>query len=279
MKSRQGNMPELPEVETIKRQLSRKIKGKKIKAVEIRLPKLVRTDLKEFKKKIKGAKIKEVKRRAKLVMLELDNGYSLVIHLKLTGQLIYQKPKTKHTHLIYTFTDGSKLNHNDMRQFGYVKLIKTDKIEELMVKQEKYGPEPLQKSFTLKLFQELLKKKPKAKIKPLLMDQTFVAGLGNIYSDEVLFFAQVRPDRIVKTLKEKEIRKIYQGIKKILKAAISRHGTSSDTYLDTAGQKGKYLPLLKIYQRTDQPCFGCQTKIKRIKMGGRSAHFCPQCQK
>jgi formamidopyrimidine-DNA glycosylase len=285
-------MPELPEVETIRRQLIRKIKGKKIKVVEVRLPRLVRADLKKFKQSITGAEIKDVRRRAKLLIIELSSGYCLVIHLKLTGQLIYKAQgqssedcplgtvlESKHTHIIYIFTDGSQLLHNDLRQFGYVKLVPTNQLTELLEKEEKFGPEPLDKKFTLDLFKQLLTKNPRAKIKPLLMNQTFIAGIGNIYSDEILFYAGVQPTRKVQTLKPEEIKKIYQGIKKILPAAISRRGTSADKYIDTAGQEGEYLPLLKVYQREGQPCVRCGTKIKRLKLGGRSAHFCPRCQK
>ena len=127
-------MPELPEVETIKNQLLKKVKGKTLKAVEIRLPKLVRSDLKEFKKKIVGAKIEDIKRRAKIFIFELDNNFSLIIHLKMTGQLIFNGPKTKHSYFIYEFTDGSHLIHNDMRQFGYVKLIASSKVSDLFLK-------------------------------------------------------------------------------------------------------------------------------------------------
>jgi formamidopyrimidine-DNA glycosylase len=272
------SMPELPEVETIKRQLNRKIKGKKIKAVEVRLPHFVKYPLEKFKKIVEGAKIKNINRRAKLLIIELSNGYCLIIHLKLTGQLIFNGQPTKHTHLIYAFTDGSQLIHNDLRQFGFVKVVPKKELADFLAK-EKFGPEPLTKKFTLDLFKELLSKRKGAKIKPLLMDQSFVAGIGNVYSDEILFYAGVRPTRKAGSLKPKEIEKIYQGIKKILPAALSRRGTSADTYVDTEGREGNYIPLLRVYQREGQPCFVCGTKIKRLKMGGRSAHFCPRCQK
>jgi len=150
-------MPELPEVETIKRQLNRKIKGKRIKKVEVRLKKLVRHSLKKFKKIVEGAKIIKVSRRAKLLIIEISGGYCLVIHLKLTGQLIYQRTGNneqgagKHTHIIYTFTDGSQLLHNDLRQFGYVKVVPKKELADFLTK-ERFGPEPLEKSFILNLF-------------------------------------------------------------------------------------------------------------------------------
>ncbi len=255
-------MPELPEVETIKRQLNRRIKGKKIKTVEVFLPRIVKYPLEKFKKLVGGAKIKKIRRRAKLLIIELSNDYCLVIHFKLTGQLIFNGVPDKHTHLIYHFTDGSRLLYNDLRKFGFVKVIAKKDLADFL-KKEKFGPEPLSKDFTLSLFKELLSKRKGAKIKPLLMNQNFLAGIGNLYSDEILFLAQVLPFRKAGTLKPMEIKRIYQGIKKILLLAVSRD----------------YLPLVKVYQREGQPCYICGTKIKRLKINGRSAHFCPVCQK
>lgn len=271
-------MPELPEVETIKRQLNRKIKGKKIKTVEVRLPRFVKYPLKKFKQIVAQAKITSISRRAKLLIIELSNEYCLVIHLKLTGQLIFNGQATKHTHLIYHFTDNSQLIHNDLRQFGFVKVISKKELADFLAK-EKFGPEPLDKNFTLNLFKEILNKRKGAKIKPLLMEQSFIAGIGNLYSDEVLFYAKVQPTRKAGNLKPKEIEKIYQGIKKILPASIKQRGTSVDTYVDTKGKEGNYISRLKVYRREGQPCFICGSKIKRLKMGGRSAHFCPKCQR
>ena len=271
-------MPELPEVETITKQLLKSIKGKTIKKIDVFLPKMVRSDLKQFKKLLIGAKISNIKRRAKLVIIELDNGYNLVIHLKLNGQLIVNGPKLKYTHFIYHFTDKSHLVHNDVRQFGYVKIVSTDKLTDFF-KKENFGPEPLQRLFTLNVLQKKLARKPKSKIKLFLLDQKNIAGLGNIYTDEILFFAGVRPTRLVRDLKLKEIEKIYKGIKLILKQAIQHKGTSAAWYLDTQGRKGNFQNILKMYQKKDKPCPACRTKVQRIKMGSRSAHFCPNCQK
>jgi len=278
-------MPELPEVETIKRQLNKEIRGKKIKNIEVRLPRLVKCSLFKFKKAVLGAAVKNIKRRAKLLLIELSSGYVLVIHLKMSGQIIYQAVKNreqgigKHTHLVYTFFDNSQMLHNDMRQFGYVKLVLIEELPKLLEQKENYGPEPLSKEFSLALFKKLLSQKPRTKIKPLLMDQTFVAGIGNVYSDEILFYARVQPHRQVKTLKSAEIEKIYQGTKLILSAAIHKRGTSTDLYVDAKGRPGNYLPLLKVYGREGQSCFRCQAKIVALKIGGRTAHFCPKCQK
>ena len=271
-------MPELPEVETIAKQLNRKIKNKKINKVEVRLEKLLKYSLVKFKKIVIGAEIKKVSRRAKLIIIELSNGYCLIIHLKLTGQLIFNGQENKHTHLVYYFTDGSYLIHNDMRQFGFVKVIEKDKLKEYFEK-EKFGPEPLNKKFTLELFRTLLNKRKKSKIKILLMDPKFVAGIGNIYSDEILFNAGVLPIRLAESLKLIEIKKIYQEIKEVLTLAIKKKGSSNRDYFDAFGKKGNFVSSQKVYQREGQSCLKCKGQIKRIKIGGRSAHFCPQCQK
>ena len=278
-------MPELPEVETIKTQLNKFLIGKKIKAVDINLAKLVKNiTANQFEKKIIGATIKYLRRRAKILIINLSNELSLAIHLKMSGQLIYQKkhnPKNvgKHTHLIYYFADGGSLMHNDMRQFGYVKLLPTEKINKLLEIEEKLGPEPLEKKFTLEEFKKLLLNKKTARIKPLLMDPKFIAGIGNIYSDEILFYAKVRPMRLVASLKPEETSRIYQGIKKILPEAIRYHGTSAELYVDALGKEGNYKPHLKVYGRTNQSCVGCKGKVESLKINGRTAHFCPSCQK
>lgn len=241
-------MPELPEVETIRRQLSQKIIGKKLN----------------------GQKITDVRRRAKLLIVDFADSWSLIFHLKLTGQLIFNGKPSQYTRKVFNFDDGSRLIFNDVRKFGWWKKVKgTKKIE------EKFGPEALE--IDLKTFKVTLKKRSNSKIKPLLMDQKFIAGIGNIYSDEILFASKVRPARLVKTLAEKEIQKIFQNIKKILKVAIKHHGSSVKYYLDACGQRGNYVRYHKVYQQ--KKCFLCGEQIKKIKIGGRSAHFCPKCQK
>lgn len=245
-------MPELPEVETIKRELTREIIGKKLE----------------------GVKVTGVRRRAKILMIDLADGSSLVFHLKLTGQLLLNTKPGKYTRAVFKFSDGTNLVFNNVRKFGWWKRVKdTSEIE------KDFGPEPLTESFTLKKFKEILSQRTKARIKPLLMDQQFMAGIGNIYSDEILFASGVRPTRRVKTLKEKEIKGIFQKMKEILKEAIKHRGSSVKYYLDARGQKGKYLKYHQIYGRQGKPCKKCGSIIKRIKIGGRSAHFCPICQK
>ena len=241
-------MPELPEVETIKRQLAKKIIGKKLGS----------------------KKITNVRRRAKILIIDFNGGSSLIFHLKMTGQLIFNGKPLKHTRKIFKFSDGSQLIFNDVRKFGWWKRIKDTKELE-----KQFGPEALGIDF--KTFKALLKKRPNSKIKPLLMDQKFVAGIGNIYSDEILFAAKVNPLRQAKTLTDREVQSIFKNIEKILKAAIKHQGSSIEHYLDAYGKKGDYVKYHKVYHKKN--CSKCGTKIKKIKISGRSAHFCPKCQK
>lgn len=243
-------MPELPEVETIRRQLHKKIVGKTLD----------------------GKKIVDVRRRAKILIIDFSDGSSLIFHLKLTGQLIFNGEPSKHTRHVFKFSDGSQLIFNDIRKFGWWKYVKSSKNIE-----KTFGPEALEVGF--KDFKDILEKRPNAKIKPLLMDQKFIAGIGNIYSDEILFAAKVQPLRRVKTLTLKEIKAIWLNIGKILEAAIKKRGTSTSDYLDALGEKGNYLKYHKAYRKEGQKCPRCGNKIIRLKMGGRSAHYCPKCQR
>ena len=241
-------MPELPEVETIRHQLNSQIIGKKLD----------------------GKKITDVRRRAKLLIIDFIDGSSLIFHLKLTGQLIFNGKPSKYTRKVFNFADGSRLIFNATRKFGWWKKVKSSKKIE-----QAFGPEPLQ--LDLRTFEENLKKRNKAKIKPLLMNQKFIAGIGNIYSDEILFASKVLPFRLAKTLTKKEIKDIFKNIKKILQAAIKHQGSSVEYYLDAYGQRGNYLKYHRVYQQ--KKCSICGQEIKRIKISGRTAHYCPHCQK
>ena len=183
-------MPEFPEVETIRRQLLARIKNKKIKSVEVKLARVINVPVAQFEETVAGSTVKDIRRRAKVLIIDLKNGWSIVIHLKMSGQLIYDgKEGTGKPHIVYTFSDGHELKHYDFRLFGYAKLMKTEVAEKFLI-EENFGPEVLDKNFTLEVFKKLLAKKPNAKIKPLLMDQTFIAGVGNIYSQEACFCAK-----------------------------------------------------------------------------------------
>ncbi|MDP3995740.1 MAG: DNA-formamidopyrimidine glycosylase [bacterium] len=243
-------MPELPEVETVRRQLEKKIVGKRIT----------------------GRSIVGLRRRAKILIIDLDSGQSLIFHLKMTGQLIFNGKPSQYTRKVFNFDDGSRLVFNDVRKFGWWKMVKsTKKIE------EKFGSEPLK--IDLKTFRLLLKRRPKSRIKPLLMDQKTIAGIGNIYSDEILYAAEVNPFRRAETLKESEVRLIFRNMVRILTLAIKHRGSSVKDYLDASGKKGDFVKFHKVYQREGEKCARCGELIKRAKINGRSAHFCPVCQK
>ncbi|MDO8663535.1 MAG: DNA-formamidopyrimidine glycosylase [Candidatus Wildermuthbacteria bacterium] len=243
-------MPELPEVETIRRQLSQKIVGKILN----------------------GKRVAGLRRRAKILIIDFADGSSLIIHLKLAGQLIFNGKPSPYTRKVFNFSDGSRLIFNDVRKFGWWKEAKETKTIE-----EKFGPEALE--IDLKTFQAILGGHPNAKIKPLLMDQKFIAGIGNIYSDEILFASRVHPLRRAQTLTGKEIKSIFDNIKKILKKAIQHHGSSVKDYLDAYGEKGGYVKFHKVYQKEGKKCPRQDGGIiQRLKIGGRSAHFCPTCQ-
>lgn len=241
-------MPELPEVETIKNQLKKKLIGKKLN----------------------NKKIINIRRRAKLLIIDFDNKSSLVFHLKLTGQLLFNKKPSKITRKIFSFDDKSKLIFNSSRNFSWYKFTKnTKKLE------DNFGPEALKINFFN--FLKKLKNRKNSKIKNLLLDQKFIAGIGNIYADEILFASKIRPMRRVKALKKQEIQNIFFNIKKILKKAIKYHGSSVRDYFDSSGKLGEYSRFHKVYQK--KICKICKTKIKKIKLNSRSAHYCPKCQK
>lgn len=290
-------MPELPEVETIKRELSRKIVGKTIKNVGVRLPRMVAIGpktlsqfrkgssarAKDFSAFLSGKKILNIDRRAKLLILQCSRRWNLLIHLKLTGQLIFRKsgdfsPAGKFTHVIFTFRDGSRLFYNDLRQFGYLRLVKNQdliKVKEL----QSFGPEPLGKNFTPEIFTKILASRPKRKLKDLLLDQQAIAGIGNIYADEILFAACLAPTRLTSSLLPQETSKLHQSIQKILRFAILQKGSSSRNYRRPNGKEGDFVRFHKVYQRTGESCFRCTSSIKRRVLAGRGSHFCPTCQK
>lgn len=246
-------MPELPEVETIKRQLAQKIVGKKLW----------------------GKRITGVRRRAKLLIIDFADNSCLLIHLKLTGQLIFEGKPVKYTRHIFKFSDGSRLIFNDARAFGWFKKIKNQ--EELQKELSSLGPEALE--IDIKTFKTILNRRPNTRIKTLLMDQNFIAGIGNIYSDEILYAAKIHPLRKVKTLNNAEVEAIFKKMKKVLLAAIKNKGSSVEYYVDAFGGKGNFVKYHKVYQKEGEKCQRCGAKIKKVKIGGRSAHFCPRCQK
>lgn len=266
-------MPELPEVETIKRDLGRIIIGKKIKDVEVKRTKTVKEpSVENFIKRVQNQEIKGVSRRGKMLILKFSNLY-LIIHLRMTGQIIYGD-KEQESKVTFRLSDGKYLNFLDRRAMGEIRLI--NNWQELPFIR-KMGPEPLEKEFSLDKFQEILKGK-KTHIKLLLMDQSFIAGIGNLYVAEILFRAKISPLRPTDNLNSAEIREIYLAIKEVLREGIKYRGSSVDTYRDAYGKKGNFAQRLQVYNRAGQPCFKCGTLIKKIDLGGRGTYFCPKCQ-
>ena len=266
-------MPELPEVETIKRDLEKVIVGKKIVEVCVRHPAVVRQPLPEkFKKGIEGAVIKNILRRAKVLILELSNGKSLVAHLKMTGQLVYPGNGIK-ARVSFHLSDGKNLDFNDQRLFGELRLV--DDWRSLKFIQN-LGPEPF--DISLGQFKEMLSKK-KTKVKPLLMDQAFISGIGNIYAAESLFRARIHPARPANSISDKEKELLFQEIKATLKEAISAGGSSVDDYVRLSGEQGGYVKYHKVYGREGKPCLVCKEPIKRVALAGRGTFFCLKCQR
>jgi formamidopyrimidine-DNA glycosylase len=266
-------MPELPEVETIKRELEKAVLGKKITAVIVHNPYVIKQpERRAFIKGLQNTVIKNVLRKGKLLILELSSGMSLSIHLKMTGQLIYPGSAQK-SRVSFKLSDGKILDFIDRRLLGELRLI--DDWRELEFVQE-LGPEPFDLSVVR--FSQMLASK-KTKIKPLLMDQTFISGIGNLYAAEVLFRAGIYPERISSSLSEKEKERLFQEINKTLHEAIKYKGSSVDQYVQLNGALGHYVRQHKVYDRQGEPCLNCKTPIKRISLGGRGTYFCPRCQK
>jgi formamidopyrimidine-DNA glycosylase len=288
-------MPELPEVETIKRDLENYLINKKIHGFECLDKKICRQSPGVFQKKLINNKIIQVSRIGKLLIFKLKSGDFFLVHLKMTGQLIYRSGKrliagghseragkvsaelpNKHTRWIISFTDKSKLFFNDLRRFGYLELVDQEKLIEI---KKRYGLEPLTSNFILKDFLAKLKRKNGSQIKQALLDQKIISGLGNIYVDEILFAARVNPLRRVRDLKTKELEKIFIESEKIIKDAIKYRGTTFSNYVDGSGKRGNYYDRLKVYHRQGESCLNCGSIIKKIKLGGRGTHFCEKCQK
>jgi formamidopyrimidine-DNA glycosylase len=243
-------MPELPEVETIRRQLEKKIVGKKISR----------------------KKIKAVRRRAKILIIDFDDGSCFIFHLKLTGQLIFNGKTLPYTRKVFKFEDGTWLTFNDVRKFGWWKEIEKGSSE----KEKEFGPEPLEMNRLN--FIEIIKRHPRARIKPLLMNQKVIAGIGNIYSDEILFASNIHPARLAGSLSREEKVRLFENIKRILTLAIKLRGSSVEHYFDLEGKKGTFAQEHKVYQKEGQSCPKCGAIIEKTKIGGRSSRYCPRCQ-
>ncbi len=289
-------MPELPEVETIVRDLRELIVNKCIKEI-IATDKQFNTFNESRKRQLLiGQKILDISRRGKHVAIKLTNNYYLVIHLKMTGQLIWVKGTkwlaeghptndlattvqptwpNNTTRLIINLSDNATLFFNDSRRFGWVRLMSASEWQSY---QNKLGVEPLSKNFTNEFLLTLLAQRPHSRIKPLLLNQKYIAGLGNIYTDEALFRAGIRPDRLAGQISPTEVNKLASAIQTVLTEAISHRGTTFSDYRDGYGQKGNFVSYLQVYGRDGQQCRHCGQTIQKITLAGRGTHFCPCCQ-
>lgn len=272
-------MPELPEVETVKRDLTLSVLGQKIDAVRVVDARVIRGIAPNpFKSRLKGRMIRDISRRGKAIILSLDQGYYLIVQLMMTGQLVYLKTLPdvllKETKVIFTLSNGSHLIYNDQRLFGRLSLISDlNDFKHFSL----LGPEPFDQTFNSKYIREKFKQKSVA-VKSVLLDHTFVAGIGNIYAAEILFRSQVDPRRRASSLKRTEINRLHQIIVEVLKEAIKYRGSSMRNYRDGQGQKGRFNERIKVYAREDEPCTSCSAPIVRIVQGGRSTFYCRNCQ-
>ncbi len=282
-------------METIKRGLNSRIVGKKIKKIKIApdFKKKIFPNAKVFLDFLQGKRIKSVKRKGKLLILEIDKNQDLLIHLKMTGQLVYRakdgkatvgghpivNQKTlpnKFTRVIFYFNNGSILYFNDVRKFGYMRLTEKKETENIL---GKIGPDALTKEFNYKYFLQIVEKNPKKKIKAFLLDQALISGLGNIYTDEALFSSGIRPDKPAGKIKKDKLKKLFSEIKKILLKSIELGGTSFSDYLNSQGSQGGFQKKLQVYGRAGEKCLKCGTKIVKTKIAGRTSSYCPKCQK
>jgi formamidopyrimidine-DNA glycosylase len=287
-------MPELPEVETIRRGLANLLPGKAINDVWHDWPKSFPNAPSDVAKFLIGANILNIRRRAKVLIIELSSKYSLVIHLKMTGQLVFRGIKNfgaghpskslvgelpdKSTRVILDFTDGSKLFFNDQRKFGWMRLLPTLEVPEIDF-MKKVGPEPLDDDFTVSRFLERLMKRKNSPIKAVLLDQTIIAGVGNIYADESLWASKIHPLQPVKNISRAKLVGLHKNLLDVLKLSIQKGGSTDRNYVDAKGKKGSYLTFAQVFRKQGQACPRCGHEIIKIRAAGRGTHICPNCQR
>lgn len=319
-------MPELPEVETVREGLSRLIVGKTINAVKHDWPKSFPNSKHDTVTFLIGAKVASVNRRAKLLIIKLHNNHALVIHLKMTGQLVYvaqlNLPKVssspdrqssaknsdiptglgksrtdsfrfgaghptdsligklpdKSTRVVFDFSDGSKLFFNDQRKFGWIRLMPTIEVQNMDF-MKKVGPEPLAYDFTAHQFAQRIRRRSKSGIKAVLLDQTVIAGVGNIYADESLWASKINPSEIVETIADARLHKLFKELQAVLNLAIQKGGSTNKNYVNAEGKRGSYMDFARVFRRQNLPCPRCGTLIIKIKVASRGTHICPKCQK
>jgi len=286
-------MPELPEVETVRRGLANLIIGKvvvgEVHDTEKGFPNTPQ-DVRQF---LIGASVTDVRRRAKVLIIDLSTDYSLLIHLKMTGQLVFvgetrfgaghpndsliNELPDKSTRVTLTFSDETKLFFNDQRKFGWMRLMPTVEIANTAFMQ-KVGPEPLSTDFTTNDFIQRLSRRPKTNIKAALLDQSVVAGIGNIYADESLWGAKIHPTRLVSDVTEAEKGELYTEMRAVMNLAIEKGGSSNSTYVNAEGKKGSYMDFARVFRREGLECPRCGAVIEKSRVAGRGTHVCPVCQ-
>jgi formamidopyrimidine-DNA glycosylase len=278
---------ELPEVEVMRRDLEKDVVGRKVASADVRTSKNAMRVIrrhgkrKEFADRVVGRKFTKAERRGKYVLLHMDNGDVLVVHFGMSGQFVRgtkRVPLPQHTHVVITFVQGGDLRFVDPRTFGEMFVTGADELGKVKELQH-IAIDPLDHVFTWNAFGGALAQRA-TKMKQLLMDQKFVSGLGNIYSDEVLFAAGLRYDRLSDSLSSQEVRRLYRAMQEVLQEAIRFRGTTldDDAYMDLFGKPGEFQNELKVYGRAGLPCRRCRTPVQAVKISGRNAYFCPQCQ-
>jgi formamidopyrimidine-DNA glycosylase len=287
-------MPELPEVETVKAGLAKLLPGLVVESVTHDWDKGFPNLLVDVNKFLVGAKIVDVRRRAKVLMIDLSSEYSLVIHLKMTGQLVFRGDRVfgaghptksltgelpdKSTRVTIEFTNGDKLFFNDQRKFGWMRLLPTNEIMNIDF-MSKVGPEPLEQTFKPADFIKRLMRRQNSNIKAVLLDQSVIAGVGNIYADESLYAAGIHPASLVKAIPKPRLEKLYSELRRILKLSIENGGTTDRNYVDALGNKGNFMELTKVFRHEKQVCPICGGTIIKTRVAGRGTHICPKCQK
>lgn len=287
-------MPELPEVETVRRGLQELIVGRVVKSAAHDTPKSFPNAAADVEQFLIGAKVTEVRRRAKALLIDLSSAYTLVIHLKMTGQMVFRGEAVfgaghpnesligelpdRSTRVTIEFTDGSHLYFNDQRKFGWMKLMPTIEVPNIDF-MKKVGPEPLEADFTPAQFAERFSRRAKTNIKAALLDQTVVAGVGNIYADESLWGAKIHPARLVATITDAEFEKLYEELRAVMNLAIEKGGSTDKNYVNAEGKRGSYMDFARVFRREGKPCPRCGATIVKFKHAGRGTHVCPVCQR
>lgn len=287
-------MPELPEVETVRRGLEKLIVGKTVKSITHDTEKSFPNDPAVVSQFAVGTTILSVKRRAKVLLIELSSDYTLMVHLKMTGQMVFVGAERfgaghpndslvgilpdKSTRVIIEFSDSSTLYFNDQRKFGWMKLLPNHMVSNDSFMQ-KVGPEPLDLSFTDTLFASRIRKRANTTIKAALLDQTVLAGVGNIYADESLWGAKIHPSSIVKYVPDQALKMLHHELLAVLNLAIEKGGSTDRNYVNAEGKRGSYIDFARVFRRQGNPCSRCQTIIEKARVAGRGTHYCPTCQK